>query len=378
MMVDVHLILGRCYVWTAEEVLYLRKNHRIIAEPTGTLPTSRRQNLLLGLPAVLMEEQAAVLLRNGYALLLDGGSLGSMPVTEEDINIFTQTRIAEFAKQNEEYEKRKEVLRGQYVATGASSSTGKTKAKPGKIENGVEETGEHTRHCAKPENNSTDPTIAKTCIGESGRLESPTSTSFFPAGTTTQSATRNETPGSSFPAADRTCNGISEITGNPNPASVSPSVGGVSTDTSSIAKVPAASASKREIRSSFGFRGKHDRKTENAENKGTSVGGKPGYPIDSGFEGAFVVIERLPQLRPATTLPPSHLPFPNTPEERDRLRVFEHLWSLGYYLTPGLRFGGHYLVYHGKYTISNKAFGYCLTNSYAMAHQVYHRWLQAI
>ncbi|KAG2184563.1 hypothetical protein INT43_000472 [Umbelopsis isabellina] len=42
--------------------------------------------------------------------------------------------------------------------------------------------------------------------------------------------------------------------------------------------------------------------------------------------------------------------YPTTDFERDRCVVFEHLWSLGLYVTSGTKFGGDFLVYPGDPT----------------------------
>ncbi|KAJ1990864.1 tRNA-splicing endonuclease subunit [Dimargaris cristalligena] len=39
--------------------------------------------------------------------------------------------------------------------------------------------------------------------------------------------------------------------------------------------------------------------------------------------------------------------YPTTPLETMRFRLFEDLWRRGYYLTPGIKFGGEFLVYLG-------------------------------
>ncbi|KAJ1975027.1 tRNA-splicing endonuclease subunit [Dimargaris xerosporica] len=57
--------------------------------------------------------------------------------------------------------------------------------------------------------------------------------------------------------------------------------------------------------------------------------------------------------KPATApLPDAAMPspswaFPQTPTERQRYQLFRDLWTRGYYLTSGLKFGGEFLVYSG-------------------------------
>lgn len=47
------------------DVVFLRKQCRIIGEASGTLPTSTRQNQVLGVPVSLLTEQAFFLMDKG-------------------------------------------------------------------------------------------------------------------------------------------------------------------------------------------------------------------------------------------------------------------------------------------------------------------------
>ncbi|XP_043272962.1 tRNA-splicing endonuclease subunit Sen34 [Venturia canescens] len=61
---------GQAFVWSAEDWLTLRKDHRIIGELIGCLPKKSRQDILHGLPLMLLPEEATLLLEKNIARLI--------------------------------------------------------------------------------------------------------------------------------------------------------------------------------------------------------------------------------------------------------------------------------------------------------------------
>ncbi|PPQ68492.1 hypothetical protein CVT26_003431 [Gymnopilus dilepis] len=59
------------YVWDVDDIATLRSKHRICGVLTGTLPHLSQQNVFLGVPLVLMPEEAVLLVETGAAVLVD-------------------------------------------------------------------------------------------------------------------------------------------------------------------------------------------------------------------------------------------------------------------------------------------------------------------
>ncbi|KAH9951058.1 tRNA-intron endonuclease catalytic domain-like protein [Amylocystis lapponica] len=62
---------NRAYVWDVEDIATLRAEHHICGVLTGTLPHLSQQNVFLGIPLLLMPEEAVLLLDKKLAVLVD-------------------------------------------------------------------------------------------------------------------------------------------------------------------------------------------------------------------------------------------------------------------------------------------------------------------
>jgi len=70
-MIPIHVSNQKAYVWSIDDITSLRERHRICGVLTGTLAQLSQQNIFLGLPLVLMEEEVVLLLEEGFAFLID-------------------------------------------------------------------------------------------------------------------------------------------------------------------------------------------------------------------------------------------------------------------------------------------------------------------
>ncbi|KAF4615337.1 hypothetical protein D9613_003242 [Agrocybe pediades] len=59
------------YVWDVDDIAVIRSKHHICGVLTGTLPHLSQQNVFLGVPLVLMPEEAALLVDIGAAVFVD-------------------------------------------------------------------------------------------------------------------------------------------------------------------------------------------------------------------------------------------------------------------------------------------------------------------
>ena len=62
---------GRYLLFDVKAVSYLRREHKVCGYNIGTLPQSPSQNVFLGLPTLIMPEEAQLLIDQGLAYLLD-------------------------------------------------------------------------------------------------------------------------------------------------------------------------------------------------------------------------------------------------------------------------------------------------------------------
>ncbi|XP_015117665.1 tRNA-splicing endonuclease subunit Sen34 [Diachasma alloeum] len=99
-VIDLVLSKGRVYVWSAEDWLTLRQDYRIIGNLVGCLPKLPRQEILLGLPLLLLPEEANFLLEKRIARLVAYSSLQQEP-TEALVNKLQKYREKLFREQNE-------------------------------------------------------------------------------------------------------------------------------------------------------------------------------------------------------------------------------------------------------------------------------------
>jgi len=69
--VPISLICGRYFLFSADVVTYLRREHHICGVLVGTLPQIPQQNVFLGLPLELMPEEARLLVEKNVAYIID-------------------------------------------------------------------------------------------------------------------------------------------------------------------------------------------------------------------------------------------------------------------------------------------------------------------
>lgn len=69
--IAISLIAGRYLIFEVEAAIYLRREHNICGYNIGTLAQIPSQNVFLGLPVILMPEEAQVLVDEGIAYVLD-------------------------------------------------------------------------------------------------------------------------------------------------------------------------------------------------------------------------------------------------------------------------------------------------------------------
>ncbi|KAJ9125579.1 hypothetical protein QFC22_000541 [Naganishia vaughanmartiniae] len=63
--IPLYLASQKAYIWDPQHAATLRVTHHIGPLATGTLPGVAQQNVFLGLPLVLMPEEAVLLVENG-------------------------------------------------------------------------------------------------------------------------------------------------------------------------------------------------------------------------------------------------------------------------------------------------------------------------
>jgi tRNA-splicing endonuclease subunit Sen34 len=69
--IAISLIAGRYFLFSADVVLYLRREHRICGVLIGSIPQIPQQNVFLGLPLELMPEEAQLLVHKNVAHIVD-------------------------------------------------------------------------------------------------------------------------------------------------------------------------------------------------------------------------------------------------------------------------------------------------------------------
>src|SRR5271154_5108584 len=69
--IAISLIDGRYFLFSADVVSYLRREHHICGVLVGSIPQIPQQNVFLGLPLELMPEEARLLVAAGGAYIVD-------------------------------------------------------------------------------------------------------------------------------------------------------------------------------------------------------------------------------------------------------------------------------------------------------------------
>ncbi|KAJ3508748.1 hypothetical protein NLJ89_g5583 [Agrocybe chaxingu] len=71
------------YVWDVDDIAAIRSKHHICGVLTGTLPHLSQQNVFLGVPLVLMPEEAVLLVEIGAAVLIDDPTAYKQPTAPQ-------------------------------------------------------------------------------------------------------------------------------------------------------------------------------------------------------------------------------------------------------------------------------------------------------
>ena len=107
----ISLINGRYLIFDVRAVSYLRREHKVCGYNIGTLPQSPSQNVFLGLPTLIMAEEAQLLIDLGVAYLLDDARAHDKAVYERN-----QARKADFVSKLQRQADEVEKIRNQEQA----------------------------------------------------------------------------------------------------------------------------------------------------------------------------------------------------------------------------------------------------------------------
>ncbi|XP_015590203.1 tRNA-splicing endonuclease subunit Sen34 [Cephus cinctus] len=99
-VIDLVLSKGSVFVWNATDWLTLRRDHRVIGELIGCLPKLPRQEVFMGLPMLLLPEEATLLLEKSIARIVSYPHL-QKPPTESLKMVFKEYRDRLFIEQEE-------------------------------------------------------------------------------------------------------------------------------------------------------------------------------------------------------------------------------------------------------------------------------------
>ncbi|XP_017891706.1 tRNA-splicing endonuclease subunit Sen34 [Ceratina calcarata] len=110
-MIDLILSGNSVFVWSAEDWLKLRRDHRIIGELIGCLPKKPRQDVLSGLPMLLQSEEVTLLLKKNIARLVRYPCLKEPP-SDSLRQVFEEYRNELYIKQEKclRMEREKQVI----------------------------------------------------------------------------------------------------------------------------------------------------------------------------------------------------------------------------------------------------------------------------
>ncbi|KAI0207387.1 tRNA-splicing endonuclease subunit Sen34 [Lamellibrachia satsuma] len=117
------VIHGKPYIWNQEDVTILRQEHHILGKLVGCLPRLPRQNVQLGRPLQLLQEEATLLVEKGIAQMCNGSVPVSLPSPEE-VDNFQRTRrqlyedqveLCKVKKREEIQAHEEEIQRGRMV-----------------------------------------------------------------------------------------------------------------------------------------------------------------------------------------------------------------------------------------------------------------------
>ncbi|OCH92658.1 tRNA-intron endonuclease catalytic domain-like protein [Obba rivulosa] len=72
----------KAYVWDVDDIAALRAECHVCGVLMGTLPHLSQQNVFLGVPLVLMPEEVVLLVRKGFAVLIDDPQAHKAPLSQ--------------------------------------------------------------------------------------------------------------------------------------------------------------------------------------------------------------------------------------------------------------------------------------------------------
>ena len=109
--IAISFISGRYLLFDVKAVSYLRREHKVCGYNIGTLPQSPSQNVFLGLPTLIMPEEAQLLIEKGLAYLLDDARAHDQAVCDR-----SPTRKADFMAKVQRQADEVEKMRAQEQA----------------------------------------------------------------------------------------------------------------------------------------------------------------------------------------------------------------------------------------------------------------------
>ena len=118
--IEISIINGEAYVWSAASIALLRRNYGIVGMLTGSLPLIPQQNAFLGVPLQLFEEEVVYLLRRGAAILVDDTKAHDLEsFSEAELDRWHQQRTASILDRRriamEEAKETKEKLKERFA-----------------------------------------------------------------------------------------------------------------------------------------------------------------------------------------------------------------------------------------------------------------------
>ncbi|TFK27382.1 hypothetical protein FA15DRAFT_570607, partial [Coprinopsis marcescibilis] len=82
-LIELRVSNGKAYVWSVDDVALVRSKYRLCGVLSGTLPHLSQQNVFLGVPLVLLPEEAVLLVEIGAAVIVDDPFAHIQPTVAE-------------------------------------------------------------------------------------------------------------------------------------------------------------------------------------------------------------------------------------------------------------------------------------------------------
>lgn len=128
--ISISFITGRYLLYSADAVTYLRREHNIGGVFMGTLPHVPQQNVFLGLPLLLMPEEARILVEKGVARIVDDAKFhdhGMRMLVEADKRRYVQSLAREGSEISQLVAEKKETQREKVLKRVAQQKNAKAK-----------------------------------------------------------------------------------------------------------------------------------------------------------------------------------------------------------------------------------------------------------